>query len=838
MFNFARLKSWLGFENLTNTDLNAEIDNIRTQAGADTLSGANSTAGSDPTVAAMQATSDPGDVGTEALAATVQADVKQLRYVIDEIIGEAEWYSAPAINLANVNTSINGLVTTPQSRIISGRVDANVQPMFLVPDGVAATIALKAATTNFVAYFNGELVTFSADLSVTGLSTAAAATNTCLVNDPNLTGGQSTKTQGERGTYIAIDTVGASITALNGTYAAFKTSTEYFIAEVDTTASRLKNCFRGVGFDSTDAWKARVAISDNDTITLMKLTWIFATYNATTPGLAVTYNKPLVSYLAPAAPAIGDYWYDIANNTWKTYSGSAWVETIAVFVGICIQDTANCVLARSSDFYHVYSILNTFDLEYVSATATRSTRVGQQCSVYGTTFYFNNTQLTWNTGATLDSGEALTASTTYYCYLTNLGDIKTSSVRPSERKFDLLGSYHPAKPFRCVGEFVTDASTNVQNGLVIIENDTNFSLPQLPPRNYLVNGDNDFAQRIGTAGSLAAISTTQYLLDRWKYRIAGSSAVVTISQDATVPTLLQSGWRSAYSVKIDVTTADGAAAAGDLVVYEQYVEGPFFRQIYGRQVTLSFWIRTGKVGTYCAYFQNNGNGVGTPDRSYIAEFTVAAADTWEKKIITATMNPVGGASETGGSVGFGYGSAGLRVGICLMGGSTYQTTAGAWQSGNFNCTSNQALGLDNTATNIYIAQWCLNPGGAPILFQRFADTMSGEEIECCRFYEKNYDLISGPVGGGGGVNNGSIVFQAVANHRQPVQYRVRKCKTPTVTAYNPNSGATGGWRDITAGADRVVVPTNIGEVTVDMAVTGAVAGNTMNGYFTAEAELV
>lgn len=485
-FNFARLKNWLGYENITNRDLNAEFNNIVAKAGADTLSSANSTSGSAPTVPAMQTMLNPGGVGTENLALTLQQDIQQLRYQLDAVIGGAQWYSAPPDNLTNLNANFSALSFLPPSRIISGRRSAasssTDQPMFIVPDGTAATVTLKAASTNFEAYFNGTIETFTSDVVVTGLSVAAASApgTTVVIDDSSLSGGQATKIQGERGTQINLNSglIGANVSALQGTFAAFKHSTEYFIAFVDTTNNRLTKCFRGVGFDTNDAWLARTAMSDTDNIVLMKLTWLFATYNSSTPGLALTYNQPTVSYIQPAAPAIGDYWYDITNATWKVYSGTTFVSTTAVFAGICIQDHTGCKAARSADFFKPFNILNTVEIEYLSGTVVQSTAKAQRVSVYGSQYNFDHTLLQWNTATNMDSGLTIGANTTYACYVTDLGNLVISDVYPSERKFDLYGGYHPAKPWRCVGEFSTGGGSTINNDTTLnVTNHYQFVLP-------------------------------------------------------------------------------------------------------------------------------------------------------------------------------------------------------------------------------------------------------------------------------------------------------------------------------------------------------------------------
>ena len=48
-----------------------------------------------------------------------------------------------------------------------------------------------------------------------------------------------------------------------------------------------------------------------------------------------------------------------------------------------------------------------------------------------------------------------------------------------------------------------------------------------------------------------------------------------------------------------------------------------------KNVTVSFWIKSTKTGTYC-FSLNQPDG----SRVYVKEYTVDASNTWEKKIIT------------------------------------------------------------------------------------------------------------------------------------------------------------------------------------------------------------
>lgn len=462
--SFARIKQWLGYENITNTDLNAEFNNILNKAGADTLSGANSTSGSTPTVVSMQATESPGNVGTEVLSNTTQEDIKQLRFQLSQIIGGSQWYSPPATNIAQINTALSGSGSIPASRVISGRKDANGQPMFLVPNGATNSAALKATSVPFTAFYNSVSQTFSADITLSGLTLAPASNNTALVNDTTLSAQAYTKAVGERDSILTIDSVGSNITALQDKYAGFKIvhagQTEYFIGLVDTTNNRIRDCFRGFCFDSTDTWSQRRAISDEDTITLLKLSWIFSTFNSATPGLDVAYTNPVISGTQPASPASGDYWYDLTANTWKKYSGISFVSTTACMIGVTLQDTANTVAARSFDFFNTFSDLNSFEIEKVSGTVLRSVKTGPKISVYGSAYSFDYSNIVWDSSVNMDSGESIAANSNFYLYITPASKVFISSIAPHLRKFDLRGDYHPAKPYRCVGEVLTDGSSN------------------------------------------------------------------------------------------------------------------------------------------------------------------------------------------------------------------------------------------------------------------------------------------------------------------------------------------------------------------------------------------
>jgi hypothetical protein len=237
---------------------------------------------------------------------------------------------------------------------------------------------------------------------------------------------------------------------------------------------------------------------------------------------------------------------------------------------------------------------------------------------------------------------------------------------------------------------------------------------ELGPRNRIINGAMNISQR-GT--TFAAIPTGAYCLDRWQYGTVSSSVVQTASQQLDAPNELL------YSLRLAVTTADASIASGDAVLLQQVVEGFNARSLLAHTFTLSFWVRSSKTGTHCVAFNNSGS-----DRSYVCEYTVNAANTWEQKSLT-----VDGGLISAGTWNW-LSDAGVRVRFVLAAGSTYQTTANAWQTGNFLATSGQVNCLDTIGNIFAITGVQLEAGESATPFE-YID-YSTELAKCQRYYER------------------------------------------------------------------------------------------------------
>lgn len=360
-------------------------------------------------------------------------------------------------------------LTAPQNRVISGKTrSSSNQPAYIVPNGAAASFLIDGTPTNLVVDINGSSVTINTDITKSSLTTAPATQNTALVNDTDAADQHDTRLWGESFHYksITIDTVGTNITALIGKFASFKiyngSDTEYFFAFVES-ATKLSKIYRGFFYNSSSAPINRIVFSNNDTITLMNTAWAFIENDGTTCD--VTYNNPVWSYTSPNSPVTGDYWYDLANQTWKRYDGAAFQIINRTYIGMAILDSTNCVAARSVDFYANYTPFNTMDLEVSTTEILRAKTQSQRVNVAGQYINFEHSLPTWNITTDLATSADMynateQASRMYYLYIKDDGDTVISDIQPYYR-YDFYGEYHPHNPWRCVGMAFNNASSDI-----------------------------------------------------------------------------------------------------------------------------------------------------------------------------------------------------------------------------------------------------------------------------------------------------------------------------------------------------------------------------------------
>lgn len=332
-------------------------------------------------------------------------------------------------------------------------------------------------------------------------------------------------------------------------------------------------------------------------------------------------------------------------------------------------------------------------------------------------------------------------------------------------------------------------------------------------KNFWHNGAFDFWQRGTTLAAIAASTTGP---DRLSYLKIATAAVHTVSRSTDVPTVGEAGYQAAYSALVECTTAD-ASLTVDLVSLVHSIEGCDFAELFEKEVTLSFWVKSSKTGINCVRFAG-----GT--QAYIVEYTINAADTWEKKTITLTLDPTGSIADN-----FKRGSYGLNVQFILMSSSIWHGSAGSWQAaGNLFSTSNQVNNCDSTSNTFRLALVKLEIGDTATPFTRAGNTIDEELRICQRFYEKSYDLDTAPgtVTDAGAISFYSAVSGSSKGISVPLKVPKRLWSSGRLTIYSPSTGTEARVFDVDAAGDITVSAYDGGGESAVSFLAGAyVAGN-------------
>ena len=245
-------------------------------------------------------------------------------------------------------------------------------------------------------------------------------------------------------------------------------------------------------------------------------------------------------------------------------------------------------------------------------------------------------------------------------------------------------------------------------------------------RNLVINGSFQIFQRATAATAATGYNTA----DRWHFSETSDGAY-TSERSTDTP------FGTGYSVKLQCTTADTSLAATQFARVYQRIEAQNLQHLlYGtssaKTLTLSFWVKSSKTGTYSVLLRKPDNTA----YHFIHSYTISSADTWEKKVITITP--------TAGSTSFITASAGaiandsglgFELAFNLAQGSQYAIgTSNTWSSdGNTYGLNGQVNWLDNTSNNLYLAQVQLEVGS----LTEFEHLSVGEELSLCqRYYEQ------------------------------------------------------------------------------------------------------
>jgi len=224
-------------------------------------------------------------------------------------------------------------------------------------------------------------------------------------------------------------------------------------------------------------------------------------------------------------------------------------------------------------------------------------------------------------------------------------------------------------------------------------------------KNLLINGGMNIFQR---STSVTGITSESYnTADRWKTGISGLGTW-TQTRSTDVPSAQGFG----YSLKMDCTTADASPAAGDYLQIQQRLEGQNLQHLLkgtssAKAVTLSFWVKSNKTGTYICELYDNDNS-----RAISKSYTISSGSTWEKKTLTFDGDTTGAFDNDN--------ALSVFVNFYLGAGSNYTSGSLATSWGSVT-TANRAVGqvnlADSTSNEWYVTGIQLEVGSTASGFE-------------------------------------------------------------------------------------------------------------------------
>jgi len=226
------------------------------------------------------------------------------------------------------------------------------------------------------------------------------------------------------------------------------------------------------------------------------------------------------------------------------------------------------------------------------------------------------------------------------------------------------------------------------------------SLNTVGSKNIIINGDMSIAQRGTSYTGLTNGDNGYFTCDRYK-TANDVSGTWTQSQSTDVPT----GQGFANSLKMDCTTANGSLSSNSVLFLSQKFEGQNLQYIKkgtssAESLTLSFWVKSNKTGTYIAELFDIDNL-----RQISKSYTIDASNTWEKKTLTFEGDTTGTLDNDN--------ARSIDINLFLTAGTNYTsgTLGTSWQSYD---DTDRAVGqvnlADSTANEWYVTGLQLEAG--------------------------------------------------------------------------------------------------------------------------------
>lgn len=290
-----------------------------------------------------------------------------------------------------------------------------------------------------------------------------------------------------------------------------------------------------------------------------------------------------------------------------------------------------------------------------------------------------------------------------------------------------------AIPYPEPTDFVTDGATAMEN---IAEKVDGILSSGAAARNLLYNGAMNVAQRNTTSGNFSSGAQAYYTADRWGTTILGTAGTwlqTIVSTTADYPGGTSGGTYSGFrsSLKMTCVTPPSPLSSNATVFVNQRLEGRDVQVIgkgtsSAKQLTVSFWVKAFRGGTYiCSLYDNNNN------RSVSGSYVINASGTWEYKTITFPADTTGTlTNDNAFSLQISWFQA---LGTNYTSG-TLQTTWGTYTAANEGVGQTNASQSTSDYWQITGVQLVVGAIAPPFQFKSFGQ----ELVECQRYYEKSY----------------------------------------------------------------------------------------------------
>ena len=357
-----------------------------------------------------------------------------------------------------------------------------------------------------------------------------------------------------------------------------------------------------------------------------------------------------------------------------------------------------------------------------------------------------------------------------------------------------------------------------------LDNNINF-------RNSIINGDMSIAQRGTSVSGITSGAGAYNTVDRYSIYMA-TAGTFTQSQSTDVP----SGQGFAKSLKMDCTTANSSLSAGSYLHTQHVIEAQNLQYLkFGtssaESLTLSFWVKSSKTGTYIVEFHHDDAG-----KTISKAYTIDTASTWEKKTIIIDGNTADIINNDNGK--------GISIWHWLVAGTDFSsgTLHSTWTT---RVTANDAVGqvnlADSTSNEWYITGVQLEAGTTASDFEFLPVDIN--LARCERYFGKSYSQGTDP---GTNTWTGTVVSRNYSAQDRSQNsflgsFKVNMRTVPTVTIYSKagNSGkiVTGSTSIDSGGTEQTVTSVSVTRTQITGIAALFTNGHFGQGHYTADAEL-